>query len=129
MNTQNKYYIILYNKIIIITIIIIIIINQPAFHNGKAATEESSDLIIQCRCYSSITILIIVIITMISLCSLQADELEYTFKRLVDGLAHTREAARPGFSLALGQVSANDRQKSFMATQHQLHLRLTRSSK
>ncbi|XP_053187924.1 myb-binding protein 1A-like protein [Scomber japonicus] len=34
----------------------------------------------------------------------QADELEYTFKRLVDGLAHTREAARPGFSLALGQV-------------------------
>lgn len=38
-------------------------------------------------------------------CLLQADELEYTFKRLVDGLAHTREAARPGFSLALGQVS------------------------
>lgn len=36
---------------------------------------------------------------------LQVDELEYTFKRLVDGLAHTREAARPGFSLALGQVS------------------------
>ncbi|XP_042287667.1 myb-binding protein 1A-like protein [Thunnus maccoyii] len=34
----------------------------------------------------------------------QADELEYTFKRLVDGLAHTRETARPGFSLALGQV-------------------------
>uniref|UniRef100_A0A8C4F5D8 Myb-binding protein 1A n=1 Tax=Dicentrarchus labrax TaxID=13489 RepID=A0A8C4F5D8_DICLA len=34
----------------------------------------------------------------------QADELDYTFKRLVDGLAHTREAARPGFSLALGQV-------------------------
>uniref|UniRef100_A0A3Q3X2S3 MYB binding protein 1a n=1 Tax=Mola mola TaxID=94237 RepID=A0A3Q3X2S3_MOLML len=34
----------------------------------------------------------------------KADELEYTFKRLVDGLAHTREAARPGFSLALGQV-------------------------
>ncbi|XP_042337309.1 myb-binding protein 1A-like protein, partial [Plectropomus leopardus] len=33
-----------------------------------------------------------------------ADELDYTFKRLVDGLAHTREAARPGFSLALGQV-------------------------
>lgn len=32
------------------------------------------------------------------------DELEYAFKRLVDGLAHTREAARPGFSLALGQV-------------------------
>ncbi|XP_041657491.1 myb-binding protein 1A-like protein isoform X2 [Cheilinus undulatus] len=32
------------------------------------------------------------------------DELEYTFKRLVDGLSHTREAARPGFSLALGQV-------------------------
>uniref|UniRef100_A0A3Q0SJP4 MBB1A n=1 Tax=Amphilophus citrinellus TaxID=61819 RepID=A0A3Q0SJP4_AMPCI len=35
----------------------------------------------------------------------KADELEYTFKRLVDGLAHTRETARPGFSLALGQVS------------------------
>uniref|UniRef100_A0A671TVL6 MYB binding protein (P160) 1a n=1 Tax=Sparus aurata TaxID=8175 RepID=A0A671TVL6_SPAAU len=34
----------------------------------------------------------------------KADELEYTFKRLVDGLAHIREAARPGFSLALGQV-------------------------
>uniref|UniRef100_A0A3P9JKQ5 MYB binding protein (P160) 1a n=1 Tax=Oryzias latipes TaxID=8090 RepID=A0A3P9JKQ5_ORYLA len=32
------------------------------------------------------------------------DELEYTFKRLVDGLGHTRETARPGFSLALGQV-------------------------
>lgn len=31
--------------------------------------------------------------------------MEYTFKRLVDGLAHTRETARPGFSLALGQVS------------------------
>lgn len=31
--------------------------------------------------------------------------MEYSFKRLVDGLAHTREAARPGFSLALGQVS------------------------
>uniref|UniRef100_A0A3B3V5U9 MYB binding protein (P160) 1a n=1 Tax=Poecilia latipinna TaxID=48699 RepID=A0A3B3V5U9_9TELE len=35
----------------------------------------------------------------------KADELEYTLKRLVDGLAHTRETARPGFSLALGQVS------------------------
>ncbi|XP_061658301.1 myb-binding protein 1A-like protein [Syngnathoides biaculeatus] len=32
------------------------------------------------------------------------DELEYTVKRLLDGLAHTREAARPGFSLALGQL-------------------------
>ncbi|XP_010891840.2 myb-binding protein 1A-like protein [Esox lucius] len=32
------------------------------------------------------------------------DELKYTLKRLVDGLAHNREAARPGFSLALGQV-------------------------
>ncbi|KAJ7996964.1 hypothetical protein DPEC_G00223990 [Dallia pectoralis] len=32
------------------------------------------------------------------------DELKYTVKRLVDGLAHTREVARPGFSLALGQV-------------------------
>uniref|UniRef100_A0A672ZDY1 MYB binding protein (P160) 1a n=1 Tax=Sphaeramia orbicularis TaxID=375764 RepID=A0A672ZDY1_9TELE len=34
----------------------------------------------------------------------KADELEYTLKRLVDGLSHGREAARPGFSLALGQV-------------------------
>ncbi|KAM6907010.1 myb-binding protein 1A-like protein [Xenentodon cancila] len=34
----------------------------------------------------------------------KADELEYTFKRLVDGLGHIRETARPGFSLALGQV-------------------------
>uniref|UniRef100_A0A672ZBF5 MYB binding protein 1a n=1 Tax=Sphaeramia orbicularis TaxID=375764 RepID=A0A672ZBF5_9TELE len=33
----------------------------------------------------------------------KADELEYTLKRLVDGLSHGREAARPGFSLALGQ--------------------------
>ncbi|MBN3310123.1 MBB1A protein, partial [Amia calva] len=32
------------------------------------------------------------------------DELKYTLKRLVDGLSHTREAARPGFSLALAQV-------------------------
>ncbi|XP_061819030.1 myb-binding protein 1A-like protein isoform X1 [Nerophis lumbriciformis] len=32
------------------------------------------------------------------------DELEYAIKRLVDGLAHTRETARPGFSLALGQL-------------------------
>ncbi|XP_056140733.1 myb-binding protein 1A-like protein [Lampris incognitus] len=34
----------------------------------------------------------------------KSDELEYTLKRLVAGLAHTREASRPGFSLALGQV-------------------------
>ncbi|XP_020341248.1 myb-binding protein 1A-like protein isoform X1 [Oncorhynchus kisutch] len=34
----------------------------------------------------------------------KTDELTYTLNRLVDGLAHTREAARPGFSLALGQV-------------------------
>ncbi|CAI9585915.1 unnamed protein product [Staurois parvus] len=32
------------------------------------------------------------------------DELKYTFKRLVEGLAATRESARPGFSLALAQV-------------------------
>ncbi|KAM4795348.1 myb-binding protein 1A [Rhinophrynus dorsalis] len=32
------------------------------------------------------------------------DELKYTFKRLVEGLAATRETARPGFSLALAQV-------------------------
>ncbi|XP_044141145.1 myb-binding protein 1A [Bufo gargarizans] len=34
----------------------------------------------------------------------KADELKYAFKRLVEGLAATREAARPGFSLALAQV-------------------------
>ncbi|KAM9320060.1 myb-binding protein 1A [Gastrophryne carolinensis] len=34
----------------------------------------------------------------------KADELKYSFKRLVEGLAATREAARPGFSLALAQV-------------------------
>ncbi|XP_075051081.1 myb-binding protein 1A isoform X2 [Mixophyes fleayi] len=34
----------------------------------------------------------------------KADDLKYTFKRLVEGLAATREAARPGFSLALAQV-------------------------
>ncbi|KAM4046399.1 myb-binding protein 1A [Anomaloglossus baeobatrachus] len=34
----------------------------------------------------------------------QPDELKYTFKRLVEGLAASREAARPGFSLALAQV-------------------------
>ncbi|MGH0140875.1 UNVERIFIED_CONTAM: hypothetical protein FKN15_072039 [Acipenser sinensis] len=32
------------------------------------------------------------------------DELRYTLKRLVEGLAATRETARPGFSLALAQV-------------------------
>ncbi|NXE78433.1 MBB1A protein, partial [Cochlearius cochlearius] len=32
------------------------------------------------------------------------DELRYTLRRLVDGLGATREAARPGFSLALAQV-------------------------
>ncbi|XP_039612824.1 myb-binding protein 1A-like protein [Polypterus senegalus] len=32
------------------------------------------------------------------------DELKYTLKRLVEGLAATREASRPGFSLALSQV-------------------------
>ncbi|XP_035289498.1 myb-binding protein 1A-like protein [Anguilla anguilla] len=34
----------------------------------------------------------------------KSDERTYTLKRLVDGLSHTREAARPGFSLALAQV-------------------------
>lgn len=38
---------------------------------------------------------------------LQDDELKYTLKRLVEGLGATREAARPGFSLALAQVSAS----------------------
>ncbi|XP_029468530.1 myb-binding protein 1A isoform X2 [Rhinatrema bivittatum] len=32
------------------------------------------------------------------------DELKYTLKRLIEGLAATRESARPGFSLALAQV-------------------------
>ncbi|CAH2222870.1 myb-binding 1A [Pelobates cultripes] len=36
--------------------------------------------------------------------STKEDELKYTFKRLVEGLAATRELARPGFSLALAQV-------------------------
>ncbi|XP_019400842.1 PREDICTED: myb-binding protein 1A [Crocodylus porosus] len=34
----------------------------------------------------------------------QDEELRYALRRLVDGLAATREAARPGFSLALAQV-------------------------
>ncbi|NXX86138.1 MBB1A protein, partial [Urocolius indicus] len=34
----------------------------------------------------------------------QEDELQYTLRRLVEGLGATREAARPGFSLALAQV-------------------------
>lgn len=38
---------------------------------------------------------------------LQDDELKYTLKRLVEGLGATREAARPGFSLALAQVSVS----------------------
>ncbi|KAM8975163.1 LOW QUALITY PROTEIN: myb-binding protein 1A [Pelodytes ibericus] len=36
--------------------------------------------------------------------STKEDELKYTFKRLVEGLAATRETSRPGFSLALSQV-------------------------
>ncbi|NXP43989.1 MBB1A protein, partial [Heliornis fulica] len=36
--------------------------------------------------------------------SRKEDELQYTLKRLVEGLGATREAARPGFSLALAQV-------------------------
>ncbi|XP_078404361.1 LOW QUALITY PROTEIN: myb-binding protein 1A-like protein [Cetorhinus maximus] len=32
------------------------------------------------------------------------DELQYAIKRLIDGLAATRETARPGFSLALAQL-------------------------
>lgn len=40
---------------------------------------------------------------------LQDDELKYTLKRLVEGLGATREAARPGFSLALAQVSVPQR--------------------
>ncbi|NP_001002042.2 myb-binding protein 1A-like protein [Danio rerio] len=34
----------------------------------------------------------------------QADELKYTLKRLVDGLSHTREDARSGYSVALAQL-------------------------
>lgn len=36
----------------------------------------------------------------------QDEELKYALRRLVEGLGATREAARPGFSLALAQVSA-----------------------
>ncbi|XP_069470834.1 myb-binding protein 1A [Ambystoma mexicanum] len=36
--------------------------------------------------------------------SKKEDELKYTLNRLIEGLAATREAARPGFSLALAQV-------------------------
>lgn len=36
----------------------------------------------------------------------QDEEMQYALKRLVEGLGATREAARPGFSLALAQVSA-----------------------
>ncbi|XP_042647300.1 myb-binding protein 1A-like [Tyto alba] len=32
------------------------------------------------------------------------EELQYTLRRLVEGLGATREAARPGFSLALAQT-------------------------
>ncbi|TRY71424.1 hypothetical protein DNTS_011666 [Danionella cerebrum] len=34
----------------------------------------------------------------------KADELKYSLKRLVDGLCHTREDARSGYSVALAQV-------------------------
>uniref|UniRef100_A0A8D0GL39 MYB binding protein 1a n=1 Tax=Sphenodon punctatus TaxID=8508 RepID=A0A8D0GL39_SPHPU len=36
------------------------------------------------------------------------DELKYTLKRLIEGLAATRESARPGFSLALAQVGISN---------------------
>ncbi|XP_062887564.1 myb-binding protein 1A-like protein [Mobula hypostoma] len=36
--------------------------------------------------------------------SSEGDELQYALKRLIEGLAATRETARPGFSLALAQV-------------------------
>ncbi|XP_051891931.1 myb-binding protein 1A-like protein [Pristis pectinata] len=36
--------------------------------------------------------------------SSEGDELQYAIKRLIEGLAATRETARPGFSLALAQV-------------------------
>lgn len=41
----------------------------------------------------------------------QDEELKYALKRLVEGLGATREAARPGFSLALAQVSALESQQ------------------
>ncbi|XP_038615517.1 myb-binding protein 1A [Tachyglossus aculeatus] len=34
----------------------------------------------------------------------RSDDLKYALKRLISGLAATRESSRPGFSLALGQV-------------------------
>lgn len=40
---------------------------------------------------------------------MQDDELKYTLKRLVEGLGAIREAARPGYSLALAQVSVSQR--------------------
>ncbi|XP_074778739.1 myb-binding protein 1A-like [Athene noctua] len=39
----------------------------------------------------------------------KAEELEYTLRRLVEGLGATREAARPGFSLALAQMPSSAR--------------------
>uniref|UniRef100_A0A3B4B0A7 Uncharacterized protein n=1 Tax=Periophthalmus magnuspinnatus TaxID=409849 RepID=A0A3B4B0A7_9GOBI len=43
-------------------------------------------------------------------------ELEYTLKRLVDGLSHSRETARPAFSLALGQVLSAFKDLSLLQT-------------
>uniref|UniRef100_A0A8C8D8J7 Myb-binding protein 1A-like protein n=1 Tax=Oncorhynchus tshawytscha TaxID=74940 RepID=A0A8C8D8J7_ONCTS len=56
----------------------------------------------------------------------KTDELTYTLKRLVDGLAHTREAARPGFSLALGQVMLI---VHLMAHQHPISLYMSYEGK
>ncbi|XP_033834100.2 myb-binding protein 1A-like protein [Periophthalmus magnuspinnatus] len=44
------------------------------------------------------------------------EELEYTLKRLVDGLSHSRETARPAFSLALGQVLSAFKDLSLLQT-------------
>ncbi|XP_055004540.1 myb-binding protein 1A-like protein isoform X2 [Boleophthalmus pectinirostris] len=44
------------------------------------------------------------------------EELEYTLKRLVDGLSHSRESARPAFSLALGQVLSAFKDISLLQT-------------
>lgn len=49
----------------------------------------------------------------------QDDELKYTLKRLVEGLGATRKAARPGFSLALAQVSVCQSRAERSATPRQ----------
>ncbi|XP_053310915.1 myb-binding protein 1A [Spea bombifrons] len=51
------------------------------------------------------------------------DELHYALKRLVEGLAATREAARPGFSLALAQVLQNFEDITLFSVLEQIRLK------